>query len=238
MKKLITTIGLALACFAANAQNHATHVTIDYTLNSDLPWIMRYENQIEAFREADKAVTDFAVDALFAGSSSIKLWSTLKEDFPDLKCVNRGYGGSMIRDILYYYAAVFGKYQPANIVFYCDNDICGSAKRDVTMAEWFDLHRVIFQKMHADYPDAHIYALCVKYSDSRLAIRDKEDILNLMLKEYCEQNDWMTYVDVNTPLLTSEGTPDPKYFREDLMHINREGYKLWAEALKQAGFGK
>lgn len=235
MKKSIITICALLVSILSFAQIHTTTPSISYTLKDDLSWIMRYESQIQAFRDLDKTVNDFNCDGLFVGSSSIKIWTSLDEDFPGMKMVNRGYGGSTIRDILYNYASVFGKYKPRNIVFYCDNDVSGDKTHDVTAGQWYDLYRTIFEKMHADYPDAQIYALCIKYSDDRLSIRHIETFMNFLMKEYCDHNAWMTYVDVNTPLLLPDGTPDPKFFKEDKLHLKREAYAVWAKELYKAG---
>jgi hypothetical protein len=36
---------------------------------------------------------------IFTGSSSIRMWTSLKEDFPGLPVLNRGFGGSMIPEV-------------------------------------------------------------------------------------------------------------------------------------------
>lgn len=235
MKKLyLAIIGMVL-CLTTEAQEHSTRIAIDYLLHDDLAWLRRHEGDMQRFREHDMAVKDFSLDAMFVGSSSIMMWKTVAEDFPNMNVLNRGYGGSTIRDILYNYATVFGAYKPSNIVFYCDNDISGDPKRDVSMGEWYDLYRVIFDRIHQDYPSAKIYALCIKYSDDRLAIRHIEKMMNSLMEEYCAQREWMAYVDVNTPLLLPDGTPDPKLFMPDGLHVTREAYGIWADALRQAG---
>lgn len=238
MRKSLITIVAALSCTLASAQIHTTKPAIDYTLTDDLAWILRYDKDVEAIRNRDKSVTDFTCDGLFVGSSSITFWDTLAEDFPDMRVVNRGYGGATIRDILYNYASIFGKYQPKNIVFYCDNDISGDRKHDVTMGEWYDLYRTFFQKVHADYPDAKIYALSIKYSGTRVRLRDTQRIMNTLLEEFCRNNDWITYVDVTTPLLLPDGTPDNRLYQKDQLHITREGYTLWTNQIRKAGLSK
>lgn len=238
MKKILLAVVSLFVCGLVNAQIHTTKPSIDYTLTDDLSWILRYDKDIQAMRDKDKSITEFKCDALFAGSSSVTFWSTLDEDFPGMSTVNRGYGGATIRDILYNYASVFGKYQPSNIVFYCDNDVCGDRQHDVTMGEWFDLYRTIFTKLHADYPDAHIYALSIKYSESRVRLRDTQKLMNTLLSEYCKHNDWISFVDVSTPLLLPDGNPDNRLFEKDHLHVTREAYKIWAEQIKKAGLSK
>lgn len=234
MKKSIFTLAMFSFVLHAQAQIHTTQPIVQYTLTDDLSWIQRYEKEIEALRQRDVAQQDFNCDVLFVGSSSIRLWSTLEEDFPKMNVVNRGYGGATIRDILYNYASVFNKYQPRNIVFYCDNDISGN-QHDVTAGEWYDLYRTFFQKVHANYPNAQIYALSIKYSGNREKLRDKQRLVNNLLAEYCNQQPWLTYVDVSTPLLKNDGTPDNRLFLQDQLHITREGYTLWTKAIMDAG---
>jgi len=235
MKRVFLAIAALFLCGLANAQIYTTKPSIDYTLTDDLSWILRYDSDVEAIRNRDKTVTDFTCDVLFAGSSSIRLWKSLEEDFSGMMVVNRGYGGATIRDILYNYATILGKYQPSNIVFYCDNDISGNREHDVTMGQWYDLYRTLFSKLHADYPDTHIYVLSVKYSESRERLRDIQKIMNRLLEEFCEQNDWITYVDVSTPLLLPDGNPDNKLFEKDRLHVTREAYSIWANQIMKAG---
>lgn len=235
--KYISLFLMILMCPAwLMAQTHTFIPKVQYTLTDDLEWYRRYEGEIQSLRDRDKEVPDFHCDALFVGSSSIRLWKTLKEDFPMLNVVNRGYGGATIRDILYNYSSVFSQYQPRNIVFYCDNDISGgNNKHDVTAGEWYDLYRTFFQQVHADYPDAQIYALSIKYSGNRVQIRDTQKLVNALLKEYCNQQAWLTYVDVSSPLLLPDGTPDNSLFLQDQLHITRHGYTLWTNAILKAG---
>ena len=67
---------------------------------------------------------------VFVGSSSIRFWDTA-EAFPDQRVINRGFGGSHISDINFFYEQVVAPYDPAAVVFYAgDNDI-GAGKAPV-----------------------------------------------------------------------------------------------------------
>jgi hypothetical protein len=46
----------------------------------DLPEVLAWENDIQKFEQLDKSETYSKDAVLFAGSSSIKLWSTLESD--------------------------------------------------------------------------------------------------------------------------------------------------------------
>lgn len=52
------------------------------------------------------------------------------------------------------------------------------------------------------------------------------------MADYAKCEAAVTFVDVNTPLLNSDGSVNNGYFEEDLLHVNREGYRVWASVLK------
>ena len=61
---------------------------------------------------------------LFVGSSSIRLWESLRTDFPNFKVINRGFGGSQFEDVNHYFSKIVAPYKPKKIVLYVgENDI-------------------------------------------------------------------------------------------------------------------
>src|SRR2546430_14828430 len=56
------------------------------------------ESEIKAFEAADKTNPPPHGAVLFIGSSSIRPWKTLAEDFQEYKVINRGFGGPPIID--------------------------------------------------------------------------------------------------------------------------------------------
>src|SRR5437762_11176569 len=59
----------------------------------------RWETEIKAFEAADKTNPPPTGAIVFAGSSSIRLWKDLAQDFAEFKISQRGYGGSEIHDV-------------------------------------------------------------------------------------------------------------------------------------------
>ena len=55
-----------------------------------------FDNQDSINSETDHYL---AVDNLFVGSSSIRFWLSLSEDYPDADILNRGFGGSHMSDL-------------------------------------------------------------------------------------------------------------------------------------------
>jgi len=61
-----------------------------------------WKHDIAAFVAHDKTNPPLQHGVLFIGSSSIRRWPTLQEDFPGVPVINRGFGGSTIADSTYY----------------------------------------------------------------------------------------------------------------------------------------
>src|SRR5215471_5291197 len=59
----------------------------------------QYETDIHAFEVEDMSDPPPKGGIIFTGSSSIRMWTTLREDFAGLPVLNRGFGGSMIPEV-------------------------------------------------------------------------------------------------------------------------------------------
>ncbi|GAA5523012.1 GDSL-type esterase/lipase family protein [Aliifodinibius salicampi] len=187
----------------------------------------RFRQEIEAFENWD-AKNSFPDEAiLFVGSSSIRFWETHKA-FPDYPVINRGFGGSMISDVQYFYKEVIGKYAPALVVFYAgDNDIAN----EKSVAEVVSDYKALTYRFHKDFPDAKFVYVPIKPSSSRWDYWPAMKEVNQQVKAYNEKREYLYYVDLATPLLGEDGTPDDSLFVEDQLHLNEEGYAVWNQVM-------
>lgn len=124
-----------------------------------VPDPQRYEKDIEAFRNFDARNALPKNPALFVGSSTIVKWKTA-DAFPGFNVINRGFGGNVIEDVLYYYKDVIGKYHPSAVLFYCDNDVTGGDSGDHA----FDLTMQVYHKVRADFPKVPFVFLSMKHA--------------------------------------------------------------------------
>ena len=53
----------------------------------------KWKAEIDQFTAADAVQPPPAQAVLFIGSSSIRKWTSLARDFPDVRVINRGFGG-------------------------------------------------------------------------------------------------------------------------------------------------
>ena len=69
-----------------------------------------FESDILDFEAADRASPPEPGAIVFVGSSSIRLWTSLAEDFAPLPVLNRGFGGAHMDHVLHYYDRVIAPY--------------------------------------------------------------------------------------------------------------------------------
>ena len=166
---------------------------------------------------------------VFTGSSSIRLWTELKQDFPDLPVLNRGFGGSVANDLSVYFETVIARHEPKLLVTYTgSNDI--NAK--LTPQEAFTDYTAFLDTFHARFPDARVILTSVKIGEKRLAQIPQVRALNAMLKTWTEDKEWVRYLDCDSYLADAKGHPIRKYYRDDLLHLSPEGYAEWKKILE------
>jgi lysophospholipase L1-like esterase len=216
---------------SSNSSTYIVEGCIPVRKEADMEWITRYSDQIEALEAKAAADSISDIDVMFFGSSSIRLWKGLEEMMSPLRVVNRGYGGATVRDIHYNYPTIMAHYKPKAFVVFCDNDIAGNAN-DLTTGEVLDHYRLLFQRLNQDYPGTPVFFLSWKYSELRAGLRDKQRIVNHLIKEYAGKSEQVTFVDVNSLLLDKDGNVNSALFEKDNLHINRDGYLLWTSVLK------
>lgn len=224
---------LRVGAVERNNGSDVYHITsslpVDYT--EDMEWVLRYDkSDVEELRQR-ALIEDKECDVLFFGSSSIRLWRSLANDMAPLKVVNRGYGGAQLRDIHYNYETVLADYRPKAFVFYCDNDL-GGFGHDLYPTQLFDLYRLLIERLQSDYPECPIYVLSIKFNESRAKLRAEHRLFNALMDDYAKHAKGVTFVDVNTPLLSADGEVDNGYFEADLLHVNSKGYAVWTSVLK------
>jgi lysophospholipase L1-like esterase len=187
-----------------------------------------WEKEIAAFADADKKEFPRKGEVLFVGSSSIRGWRTLKEDFPFVKAINRGFGGSHLEDLNFYAPQIVFPYRPKLIVLYAgENDLVAGKSIETVFG---DFKRFVFQ-MRQNLPDARLIVVSLKPSPSRWEFTPKFKELNGLLKAETEKDKRLLFVDVWTPMLDETGQPKKNIFLNDRLHMNAEGYKIWRETL-------
>jgi len=189
----------------------------------------RWEPEIAAFEAADRVQYPPPGATVFIGSSSIRAWKTLEEDFRGMPVVNRGFGGSQMEDAGRYVDRIVVPYLPLAVVLYeGDNDIA-AGKSAETVAEDFDR---FVAAVRADLPLVPVYVISIKPSLARWKLWLEMKRANELIRRKCDQARRLFFIDVAGPMLGPDGTPRPEIFIEDGLHLNRRGYDIWTRTIR------
>jgi lysophospholipase L1-like esterase len=187
-----------------------------------------WKDELQAFAklDAEKAPPENAV--LFVGSSSIRLWD-LAKSFPGLIAINRGFGGSQICDSTLRADELIVKHKPRLIVFYAgDNDVNSGKSAEQVHVDF----TAFVAKVRKSLPKTPIVFISIKPSISRWDQRETQREANRLIAADCAKDETLQFVDVWPVMLGADGEPKPEIFQPDRLHMNDEGYKLWAELLR------
>jgi len=191
----------------------------------------RFAKQIDTWGAQDAQNPPPKGLSLFIGSSSIRMWSTLSKDFPELTTLNRGFGGSWTQDVLHYYDRIVKPYEPSKIIFYCgENDIAGGEAPQVP----FKNFKIFVDRVRQAKPCTEIYYIPMKPSPKRWNLWAKYEEGNQRIRSFCEKNNIHYLHTIPQKMLKNDGTPNPDIFIKDKLHMNAKGYKIWAEEIHKA----
>lgn len=187
-----------------------------------------WEGDIARFQALDTQQPPPRGAVLFVGSSSIRFWDSLATDFPGQKVINRGFGGSEVRDSTWYADRIVIPYAPRLIVFYAgDNDLnAGRTPQQVR-----DDFVAFVTRVRRDLPDTRIAYISIKPSPSRAQLLPQIAEANGLIREAGKRFSNVDFLDVYTPMLGPDGQPRPELFREDMLHMTPAGYAIWRQVV-------
>lgn len=189
------------------------------------------DNQVAAFERKDAKYTQPQSAIVVAGSSTIRLWTQIRNDLAPLEIIPRGFGSSTANDLDYYLDRLVLPHGPRAVVVYeGDHDL------QVGMTPEFILERMtsVLQRIGTAYPQARIYLISVKPSPKYVNLWPKAQIVNQMYVDLCAYVPNCSFVNTAPYLLLPNGKPNPAYYRSDRVHLNDAGYAVWNGVLKPA----
>ena len=179
-------------------------------------------------KKYDSVWDDSQERIVFTGSSSVRMWSSLKQSFPEHQILNTGFGGSQATDLLYHLEPLVLRYKPKKVFIYeGDNDISAKKPPREIIAT---THKII-TAIHTQDPETQIIIIAAKPSLSRWKLRAKYKRLNRKFKKISENHPLLTYVDIWSPMLDGRKVKKD-IFIADGLHMNQKGYDIWYTAMK------
>lgn len=227
MKKIL--IGLVIAVIAVPALLYGA--LMGYTAwleaNGDNPDF--FEDAITAFEAQDAQAMPPEGSILFIGSSSIRFWSSMEQDFAPLPVINRGFGGAHIFHVISNFDRLVPKYEPAAIVFFCGTNDLSAGKSLERVLSDFDKFTAMVK---ASLPGTPIVVISYKPSPARWDGREQGIAFSNAQKARADRDPDMHFVNITQDMLGPDGMPRDELFIFDKLHINEKGYAIWTKRLK------
>lgn len=163
---------------------------------------------------------------VFTGSSSVRMWKNLQEQFPDVAIINSAFGGSTAEQLLMHLDKTILRFEPSKVFIYeGDNDINSGQEISEIMKNLDEL----VTKIQAKYPNTVVNLIAAKPSPSRWEKKVSYIALNDLIRQYATTHDKVNIVNVWDGMLDETGKPRADIFIEDNLHMNEKGYELWKE---------
>ncbi|MFY3385595.1 SGNH/GDSL hydrolase family protein [Paracidovorax sp. MALMAid1276] len=185
----------------------------------------RWQVSMDAFAAADKLRHPQPGGVVFVGSSSIRLWAHMAQDFAALPVViNRGFGGSTLDDCRHFVRELVLQYRPQQVMVYAgDNDLAEGR----TPAQVLESFQGFVRAVRAELPQARISYISIKPSPARAGLLVQARETNALLQAYVATLHNADFIDIFTPMLDARGAPRSDLYGPDQLHMNAAGYALW-----------
>ena len=188
---------------------------------------LRWESDILHIDSLNAAEYSDQNTLLVTGSSSVKLWDSIHIDLAPYQVMQRGYGGAKLSDYNLYAKRIIKPHPFKAIVVFVANDINGG-EDDRSPRELFQLYQTLVDQIRSRNPDTPVFWIETTPTPRRWHVNKQARKANELIKRWSEENDDLHFISTFDAYMTPEQLPDSSYFREDMLHLNRKGYKQWA----------
>ncbi|QDW24981.1 GDSL family lipase [Pedobacter sp. KBS0701] len=168
---------------------------------------------------------------IFYGSSSIRLWNSLDDDFDFTRVTNLGFGGSTLAACVWFFERIMIDYKPKALVVYAGDNDLGDGRNP---EEIFIFFQQLMVKVNIRFGNLPCYFISLKPSIHRWHIADQFRYTNNLIEsEIIKLHGNWKFIDVFKKMLDKSGHPNPSLYDYDGLHLSEEGYRLWTESVKE-----
>ena len=185
-----------------------------------------YENDVKKL-EALKGTLPYVPETIFYGSSSIRLWTSLYDDFIPWRPVNLGFGGATLAACVWFFDRIMAPYAPRHIVCYAGDNDLGDGR---TAEEVFIFFKQLLCKIEKRYPGVPVTFISIKPSIARWNMVNGIRYANQLIQQEIDSYGGLYYyVNIFDRMLDVDGHPIRELFDTDGLHLSQKGYALWKE---------
>jgi lysophospholipase L1-like esterase len=183
----------------------------------------RWEKQIAEIEQRHRDNPPARGGIVFVGSSTIKRWKSLADDFAGHNVINCGFGGSQIVDATHFADRIIIPYEPSMVFLRSGgNDIHAGKSAQQVFADY----QAFARKIHAALPNTVIVFIGLSPAPVRWDEREANKQLNTLVQQFTLQTPNLAYVDGYDMTIAPDGTARNELFVADQLHFNADGYKL------------
>jgi lysophospholipase L1-like esterase len=189
-----------------------------------------YEDEVRELERIRGPQPSDPAPVVFYGSSSIRLWETLDDDFHGIGTVNLGFGGSTLAACAHFFPRLVPRCRPRSLLVYAgDNDLGDGRSPEDVLASLRDLLR----QADALLGPIPIAFLSIKPSPARQYLDERIRRANALAREEIAARYEGRFIDVYPRMLDAAGRPRAELYAEDGLHLSRSGYRVWAATVME-----
>jgi lysophospholipase L1-like esterase len=182
-----------------------------------------FESEVTALEAKLSQSSISSGPVVFYGSSSIRLWKSLQQDFSGYAVLNCGFGGSRLTDCVRYANRLVLPRKPSAIVIYAgDNDLAGGAPPEKV----FQSFKQLFGIFRTYSPSIPIAFVSVKPSPARMGFLENILKFNQLVDDFLQTQPETEYIDVCSDMLGHDRKPIQSLFVSDQIHLSPAGYQI------------
>ena len=195
-----------------------------------LSYSQPFISEIRAFEKQDSLNMPAKGQILLVGSSTFRFWTTSVEDLVDYPTINRGFGGSQMSDVNFYFDRIVANYKPKFILVYeGDNDLAAGESPESIFEDFM----IFVKKVKTQLPNTKVGYCSIRPSIARTNIREKQIEVNRLISNFCKKNKEFYFMDMYKEYFLPNGELMPDVFVSDKLHLNKKGYEIWTKATRK-----
>ena len=187
-----------------------------------------YEPDVRELEKVIKTAARPPDPVVFYGSSTIRLWNNLAEDLASPRALNLGFGGSTLEACAHFFERLIPTVKPCSLVIYAGDNDLGDGRSPQEVLKFF---RSLASQVDRALNGIAFGFISIKPSPARFGIIDRIRAANLAVRREIESRPRGYFIDVFPAMLKPDGGPQTKFFNDDGLHMNRNGYELWIKLL-------
>ena len=192
----------------------------------------KWEKDIIKLENLDKTKKQNNDAILFIGSSSIRLWRSIKKDLVPYESIKRAYGGARYTDLIHFTERLVSPHDVKAVGIFVANGITGG-KNDLRPREVLHLSKLVIQQIQRSHKNSPIFFIETTPTPKRWKAWDKISNANDLIKKHCESKTDLFYISTRDYFIGENKLPIEDYFIRDKLHLNSKGYLLWSDIIKE-----